>query len=119
MDLADFYAARLDEDEAEARAARALWLGTHFTIEPGSLVIVGFHNRHDPDHVLREVAAGRALLAAWQEAETQRLPFEPEYAYGIRDGFADALLLAVKFRAAVYSDHPDYQQEWVTRPRTA
>ena len=107
MELPEFLAARLDEDEAAAKDER-VWFGPHpetISEHEGWLVI-------QEERVLREAAADRKLLAAWQEAEAQRLPFEPEYAYGIRDGAADALLLAVKIRATVHSGHAAYRPEW-------
>ncbi len=57
--------------------------------------------RHDPARVLREVEATRALIAAIEHPDPNQ---GPEYGYGLR--------LALMFRAAVYSDHPDYDQSW-------
>jgi hypothetical protein len=88
--LIGFLSARLDEDEANARAAQSLWPDTHFTISPGSLVLVEFHRRHVPARVLREVEAKRRML------EDLDLTY-PD---------VEQLL------AAVYSDHPDYRPEW-------
>jgi hypothetical protein len=57
--------------------------------------------RHDPARVLREVAAKRAILAAWQDNESER-----GEALSYTDGLADGLWLAVQYVAAVYSGHP-------------
>ena len=65
---------------------------------------VGTHiARHDPARVLREIAAKRALLALASEAlgDDTTVP-DAEYMAGE----------IVKALAPVYSDHPDYQQEW-------
>src|SRR6266496_1914675 len=99
-DLTDFLRARVDEAEARAkRNSNGHGLDhTHaYTTD-----------RYDPAHELREVEAKRAILAAWQEAKAAQKPYEPEYAYGIKDGRADALRDAVGHLAAVYRDHPDY-----------
>jgi hypothetical protein len=97
-DLIAFIKARLDEDEANGRHALALWPSTHFTIDPGSLVIVEFHRRHDPDRDLREIAAKRAILAMDDDSEG--------YAYSV------AVSRAIVHLAAAWSDHPDYRAEW-------
>ena len=119
-DLAAFLAARLDEEDANARDAQPQWLSTHFTIDPGSLVLVKFHRDHDPVRVLREVEAGRAILADYEEAAQH--PYDlPE---GVREGRdddereRDAYLINVledvlRHLAAVYRDHPDYDPAWV------
>ena len=130
-DLAAFLAARLDEDEAAAKMAtkfphwhaqpwydgqflkdgrteRAdLWgrPGMQFTGQGALDTVVADHiARHDPARVLREVAAGRALLADYLQAIDDYAEFDV-----IR---INHLKRAVKWRAAVYSDHPDYRQEW-------
>ena len=115
---AEFYAARLDEKEAKAWAVHDVSKCDALLYEdlPASAPLpdAGDCECGYPARVLREVAADRRLLAAWQEAEAERLPFEPEYAYGIRDGRAEALLLAVKIRAAVWRDHPDFDPGWLS-----
>ena len=103
-DLVTFLKARLDEDEAGARDALALWPDTHWTIDPGSLVLIHFHGRHDPARVLREVDAKRAIVRECEavqklNASTGREPSR----------FRDWLL---RHLAAVYSGHPDYRAEW-------
>jgi hypothetical protein len=61
--------------------------------------------RQDPERVLREVAADRALLAAYLNPDPQQ---GPEYGFG--------LYLALMFRASVWRDHPDYDPEWAPTP---
>lgn len=91
-DLIAFLNARLDEDEAEAKAA-ANALNRHIECDPDNAAHIA---RHDPARVLREVAAKRAIVERYAKA--------PDWAGG-----EDVRLLA-----AVWSDHPDYRQEWRT-----
>ena len=95
MTLTEFLAARLDEDEHDARA-----FGTA-----------------GPPRMLREVEAKRKLLARhqpraldqWQVCSNCR-PVDPEC-----PGDLTSVLWPcpdLRDLAAVYSDHPDYQQEW-------
>lgn len=86
-ELTAFLTARLDDDE---RAARC-----------------------DPARALREVAAKRAILAAWMAAEASRNRWNhPDYRSGITDGRSDALANVLRALAAVYCDHPDYLPDW-------
>jgi len=120
VDLTEFLAARLDETERNAREAQAQWADTHFMIDPGSLVIVGFHRRHDPARVLREVEAGRKILADLPAYSKQRrdlrdhvyLPENASYHSGHADGTDDAAYYVLRRLAAVWSDHPDYDEAW-------
>lgn len=140
MGLTGFMNARLDEDEATALAphgndetARS-WTDGKGGYPVASLVDDGWgvtvvHGpatsdavaahiaRHDPARALREVTAKRARLAMWHEALTEmdRLLADDD-AEKIEQGRAigrqEAARAAVKHDAAVYSDHPDYRQEW-------
>jgi hypothetical protein len=94
-DLAAFLAARLDEDEAIAVR----------TVDAGRL--------------FRQIAAGRAILTAYEEAAEH--PYDlPQGIYEGRDDWErerdDSVLGELedvaRHIAAVYSDHPDYRQEW-------
>jgi Family of unknown function (DUF6221) len=139
-DLVAFLNARLDEDEAAAKAAASVagpdWHHDRFWPEDGSSAttmvfsaagspladtlhrddeeMAPFIARHDPARVLREVEADRAILAAL-EAARQNHPAYGDWvdpAEASAQGEAGGLLLAAKLRAAVYSDHPDYRDEW-------
>jgi Family of unknown function (DUF6221) len=130
--LAGFVKARLDETEAAALAVQDSsepWSGqweahgnealrTHngwvllpaggYGYVPGLISHIALH---DPSRVLREVEAGRKLLAAYQAAVDRqaaaaegRAPAEPEWHIARRA----ALDFAVAVRAAIWSDHPDF-----------
>ena len=142
-DLITFLNARLDEDEAFAIAAagadgkyagRPHWtaLGRGIVTDAGDpdwAVVdlspciedaeLGAHiARHDPARTLREVAAGRAILAEHQHRSESAAGgfgcstchFDQEY------GFPGGInwCRTVRSVASVYSDHPDYREEWAS-----
>jgi len=140
-DLAAFLAARLDEDEAAARpmAARyAEWKKkprdwTRLMCDPvvGAFggqsalrdVARGLYvgDMSDPDRVLREVAAKRAILAAHRAHRYEGpYPSTPTCTVCIteRKGYQEEWdddewpCATLRHLAAVYSDHPGYRQEW-------
>ena len=111
-DLISFLNARLDEDEAIAQSA-AKRMGSpdwrQAATDDGRDTVVmgerevGLHSllgthiaRHDPARVLREVEADRKLIAAYEDV--------PEFS----DPWI-GLDLAVRIRAAIWNDHPDYE----------
>ena len=100
-DLAAFLRARLGEDEAVAKDEHErIWFSPYpetIAEREGWLVI-------QQERALREAEAGRALLADYLQAIDDYAEFDV-----IR---INHLKRAVKWRAAVYSDHPDYRQEW-------
>ena len=89
-DLVAFLKARLAKDAAAAKAMPGVieWL-----TDDGATVV-----RHDPARVLREVEAKRKILA--------------DYDNGYDEGLTPGLDVAVYYLVAVYSDHPDFRQEW-------
>lgn len=120
--LVEFLMARLDEDEHFARRTHS----SEWTFdELGQLLVnqgqtiskianlgvdnFGWHiARHDPARVLRDVAAGRALIKVATEAkEASNTSVGDDYMMA-----AACLETALKQRAEVYSDHPDYQEAW-------
>jgi hypothetical protein len=122
--LAAFLAARLDEDEKAARSA----LGWQ---EAGSAVYVAIYasswqalNGYRPDRVLRDVEAKRAILAEHGPANGGRDADRCRVCTAITHtgvGHTDARRFrapcpTLLFLAAVYSDHPDYRQEWAVSP---
>lgn len=115
-DLVAFLRARLDEDEAVARAATAgAWElvrapdGSWY-VDPGDLDDVANVDRtadaehiarHDPARVLRDVAANRAIV---DECERMSQPFPAEWLSP-----QGQILRAL---ASTYADHPEYREEW-------
>jgi hypothetical protein len=131
--LIAFWRARLDEEEAAALAAgddetARTWscfdIGGYPVIGAGvddgwGVTIAGppapseaqvrHIARHDPARTLREIAADRALLAAYAKvAACVTADPEPEFAVGRAVGLDEA----VRLRAAIHSDHPDCRPEW-------
>ena len=125
-DLITFLSARLDEDERYAKAAlsspesansgngvRAL--DGKLAIRPSAMsdALALHFVRHDPARVLREVEAKRRIL---QEHEpTQQDATRCRVCTAIAGGHATrfrAPCWTLVLLAAVYSDHPDYMQEW-------
>ena len=125
-----FLYARLDEDEEAARNAGGLKWHTGCVCEddcPGypacervegddiTIYSEGGHDadqathiaRHDPDRVLREVEAKRAIL----DQLATDLSYHPPVPPGHQRAWAIASLTVEKM-AAVYSDHPDCRPEW-------
>lgn len=127
-ELTAFLKARLDEDEAAAYglcgngAHMAKWLisgdGAIFigTDPPPEVPIARAHDErvaqwiahHDPARVLREVAAKRAIVAAWLESEAA---LDRGYS-DVNRGGQLALRTACRHLAAAWEDHPDYREDW-------
>ena len=105
-DLAAFWNARLDEDEAAVQIAAVddAWATLRETLPRIGLLQRNF----DPARALRDVAADRQLLWAYEDACRWHQPYPDD----LDDGRREGLETAVKIRAVVYSDHPDYRQEW-------
>ena len=104
-DLIAFITARLDEDEAAAKAAWGVEWDWRYVARPfgerPSIAHTVHIALHDPARVLREVEAKRAMLA-----ELTRWPFD------YRPGCNDPIRLFVHLLAAPYSDHPDWRAQW-------
>ena len=109
MDLAEFIRARIDEDEAIAKAAA----NRHWLTDDNIITLHPEHDgdgfmswptradaqhaaNHDPARVLREVEAKRRMV---------------EDTWGGPD-HEDMWLHHMRLIASIWSDHPDYQQEW-------
>lgn len=134
MDLSEFITARLDEDEAAAKAVtepgRASWVvspgedeyGTRGILSPApewDYQVASYVDadtalhiaRHDPARALREVAAKRRILAeVVGQIDEMDSRIEGEWGSGYRTTGESDLLLALL--ALPYSDHLDYQPEW-------
>ncbi|AYN55819.1 hypothetical protein PP635_gp40 [Arthrobacter phage Auxilium] len=105
--IIEFLDARIAEDETQARAALATvapdeWenpaeLGNFYPKD------IAFWNRQTPRRVLAECAAKRVMLSGWQ-----RMVVEHRRAFKVDPPLSPV----IGAFAAVYKDHPDYQQEW-------
>lgn len=124
--LVEFLRARLEEDEAAARAADGdrieatpLYAGVSYPTLRGDrkdrytgelpATLAGHAARHDPARTLAEAEAKRGILAyamrrvSCSDAHPQADMYHP-------DGHADRKLL--QLLALPYADHPDYHEEW-------
>ncbi|PNH85116.1 DUF6221 family protein [Arthrobacter sp. AFG20] len=88
-DLIDFLEARIAEDEADARRG--------LEMEGSAGPVVGWFN---PGRVLSECAAKRVILG--------NVPLVTDVASAIGTT-SEYVLMSL---AAVYKDHPDYQEGW-------
>jgi hypothetical protein len=118
-ELAAFLAARLGEDMAAAKG----WVfrGTVVMLTEGepTRADAEYLARFSGNRVLREAEVKCAILTGYQIAAQS--PYDlPE---GIHDGrddserlrdeaIMDAMETVVRTLVTVYSDHPDYQEEW-------
>lgn len=138
-DLAAFVHARIAEDKLLALCAGTVdhadvWTAAEHASEEGRIEdnhgeVVVYNEgapdraqamhiaRHDPARELREVEAKRKRLALMNEAHAEMDRLLADKHAGLPDqamavGRARAATVAVKHDAEVYSDHPDYRQEW-------
>ncbi len=100
-DLIAFLRARLDEDEAAAKAVR-----------PDQDYADSAHQeRWSPARVLREVAAMRAVVRRYERGAAGELP-EWKADRELTEAALAILLGVLRDLAAIWGDHPGYRQEW-------
>jgi hypothetical protein len=124
VNITEFLEARIAEDEAAARAASPgpwrtnaeatevfalddITVAEGFALSGAQLRATTKHiARHDPARMLAECAAKRAIIKDWEDPNGD----------GVWEGYDYGCALttdrAARALAAIYSDHPDYQQEW-------
>jgi hypothetical protein len=123
MTLTEFVTARLNEDEAAAKAACGIWRansdGNIVDDSYAAYIAVGPYGgeidevsrehilRYDPTRMLVEVATKRKILNQLMSD----LSYRPQVPSGRRRAWATASLI-VEAMAAVWSDHPDYDPAW-------
>jgi hypothetical protein len=129
-DPVTFAQARLDEDETAAKSATdGPWYAvgneirghdrTYAGGEPDILVVkhtwpqeAAHIVRHDPARALREVEAGRRILARYEDCLARME--DPDYPQGVaRDQareYEDFVLPNLLYR---WADHPDYEPAWL------
>jgi hypothetical protein len=115
MELPEFLAACLDEDEAAAKAAEremATWGGLRPSYAKLGFAVGDLAETFNPARVLREVAAKRALvteLVPWLDGAED----DHWYNRGVGDQPPyEGSVLLLKTLAAVYSGHPGYDPVW-------
>lgn len=116
-DVTAFVKARLDEDVAALGYVEpGPWTSSGPYVGSAAGIIAqarhtetGAHiARHDPARVLREVAAKRAIVAAYAKADEW-----VNVSAGATAAYARQIMdETLRHLAAVWSDHPDYRQEW-------
>ena len=135
-DLIAFLSARLGEQEDHARRLLGIAQETSLALKDPTLLgkyIPGWYSWGDVETLcaatLREVTAKRKRLALYLDAKEalavalKNAPPEDDPAVAhsyVRErinvnqasGRFTALEMSVRLDATVYSDHPDYQQEW-------
>jgi hypothetical protein len=118
-DLVEFLRERLDEDDEAALDMHARdWTLTGRDIMTAGFVIAEASSdftahhiaRHDPARVLREVAAKRAILAGHSTVTGWNWPDQSDGS--VQMDYVEALRRTLRHLAAVYSDHPDYDEAW-------
>jgi hypothetical protein len=114
MDLTEFVNARLNEDEAAAKALAlslerqsmgGAWSSNGPPVTGNSVTI---NTAWLPDRVLREITAKRAILAEYDRLNAAYEAFR----HGANQAAMLAAQTAVEHLAAIWSDHPDYDPAW-------
>lgn len=111
--LADFNDARLNEDEAAARATTDAEVEEQLSWAEVRVGDAQAHiERHTPTRVLREVAAKRVLVGNWRQLilriDAESDPDKRERLALTRHGLDQAAYQL----ASAYADHPDYEDTW-------
>lgn len=106
MTLTEFLTARLDEEEHQARLTIENRTGPPARALLGPIDVFG-HMEVQPEHVLADVAAKRAIVEEYVEADAY---------YRVRAdapaGELTGLRTAVLLLAQPYADHPDFDPAW-------
>lgn len=101
MSIAEFLEARISEDEVRAKHRDVVTFGS----ERRKFANDALHDPHDPARVLAECAAKRAIIA-------EHAPIDVCDAHDAN--YETTTCDTLRALAAVYKDHPDYQQEWAS-----
>ena len=105
MGIVEFLEARIAEDEARVDAIHSL------ATERYGGVPVYRNVSGSPARILREVAAKRAIIKAYVDADIKA---HDTYNFheDILNGESNGLETAVEALAICWSDHPDFNEEW-------
>jgi hypothetical protein len=98
-DLVAWLRQQLDTDERTAQAR----LRDHTQFGPSEL---------DPDHLLRQVQAHRAILDRYELARSHPTSLVSSFVRGQDNGFWQGLEEAVKELVSIYSDRDGWREEW-------
>ena len=112
--LAGFLAARLDEDEAAAKAQAQRGTVVMYTDGEPTQAEAEYFATISPARVLREVEAKRKILAE-HRIDPELLPgvcYRCRYGVPAHWESADWPCPTLRALAAPYSDHPDYDPGW-------
>lgn len=109
MTLTDFLLARIADDEAEARILDGHYRRHELTGSDLWVVDSGPSLAMSPDRALAECKAKREIVL--QQRESQ-ISAEGDDLAPWAEGMAYAGVLAMRYLATVYADHPDYREEW-------
>jgi hypothetical protein len=116
VNITEFLEARISEDVAAAREVE-----TDFQFDPSSPLYSpldvyspgGYDTAPvisiDSTRVLAECAAKRAIIEVWED------PNGAGVWEGYDAGYAISTDRAARTLAAIYKDHPDYQQGWLSK----
>jgi hypothetical protein len=127
--LIEFLRARLDDDEATARAADPEWRTEHTRYHLAALddEPAGHIARHNPARVLAEVDAKRRIVDHhaitvkkaniapynWQTGDPQPAEYDVTCEIcGWVGGLPTSGCLTLQLLALPYADHPDYDPAW-------
>ena len=125
--LAHWLGAQLDEDERIARAAAAMTFGTrwlwdndHGLVDESDTgvvervqVSIGQHIAEwDPARVLREVAATRRMIEAFERCNYSVETAPNEDMQNVARAKVDTWRFVLHLRALSYSGRPGYREEW-------
>jgi Family of unknown function (DUF6221) len=101
--LVTFLLARITEDEMIALSA----IGSGEVVELKATEQVAQHMcRHDPDRVLREAAAKRAIVALWATGARAEKA-------GRGRAVERVPVAVIVHLVSAYSDHPDFDGDWL------
>lgn len=117
MTITEFLEARIAEDEAVAREAAGVERGEYFVAALPNLLLEQVA-RFGPARVLAECAAKRAIINEHEIDLEMRDPYCDSCAEWWKCVLGEGPPMVkypcptVRAIAAVYKDHPDYQQGW-------
>ncbi len=121
-DIAAFLTARYDEDEALAHSVKGnglfdgtgiVVMKTHLPSQSRSVTlpshVATYAATFDPAYVLADIAAKRAILAAYDSMANDWTHFDQTEGEHAREY---ALREVVRHLTSVYADHSDYKEDW-------